>query len=258
MKISVILAKARICLIPAFAGMTLIISINCAFAATTFEQANEKYRAGDFKVSAELYAKAIENGETSGAAHYNLGNALFRLGQKGKALASYERARKILPRDTDVAWNINLVQSTFLDRLDVVDEPIFVFWAKKIAESVSFAELAFLVLVFCAILFVSALVSFIWPAGSGRLKGLQVLTLAVLLCSATLLGFKIWQGRDARAVVTDAEIFARYGPSGKETKAFLLHEGAEGWVSDEVKDWVYVTLANKSSGWVPKKSCEII
>jgi len=64
--------------------------------------------------------------------------------------------------------------------------------------------------------------------------------------------------KDPRVVVLDKEVYAHYGPSGKETNAFLLHEGAEGKVLDETPEWFYIVLKNKNSGWIPKSSCETV
>ena len=49
-----------------------------------------------------------------------------------------------------------------------------------------------------------------------------------------------------------------YGPSEKETKAFVLHEGALARVIDQTDEWYYIFLQDKNNGWVLKKSCEIV
>jgi len=54
------------------------------------------------------------------------------------------------------------------------------------------------------------------------------------------------------------EVTARYGPSDKETKAFVLHEGASAKVLDQTDGWYYIFLQDKNTGWVSKKSCAII
>ena len=49
-----------------------------------------------------------ESGLESGELHYNLGNAWFRLGELGPAILHYERARRSMPRDDDLAANLAL------------------------------------------------------------------------------------------------------------------------------------------------------
>jgi SH3-like domain-containing protein len=64
--------------------------------------------------------------------------------------------------------------------------------------------------------------------------------------------------REPAAVVLEKEVYAHYGPSERETKAFLLREGVEVKLLDESKGWLYVSLGEKNPGWVPKASCEVV
>ena len=48
----------------------------------------------------------LGNAGADGHLLYNLGNAAFRLNQIGRAILCYERARVLLPRDADLAFNL--------------------------------------------------------------------------------------------------------------------------------------------------------
>ena len=75
---------------------------------------------------------------------------------------------------------------------------------------------------------------------------------------SALFVLKWYQVKEPKAVILVKEIYARYGPSDKETKAFLLHEGAEARVMDETKGWWFIALVNKNSGWIPKETSGIV
>ncbi|MBK6660876.1 MAG: VWA domain-containing protein [Proteobacteria bacterium] len=93
---------------PDQAGQRAFEHKDYADAAHTFQdptwRAAARYRAGDF-------AGASEDLKTSDTAlgHYNRGNALARQGQLPDALAAYDAALKIDPKDEDAKFNRALV-----------------------------------------------------------------------------------------------------------------------------------------------------
>jgi hypothetical protein len=103
-----------------------------------------------------------------------------------------------------------------------------------------------------------ALLNYLFPGIRGILMSLRFPVFLILLASLVLFGLKWYDTKDERVVILDKEVSAYYGPSDKEAKAFVLHEGAEGKIMDSSRDWFYVALKNKNTGWIPKTSCEII
>lgn len=241
----------------ALAAAALIFVCTSANAAESplFQKANEKYRAADFKSALETYQKLLQTGQTTAAVYYNLGNAALKSGAKGQALVYYERARKAAPRDEDLKWNVGVLKDSLKDRVE--DRAHFALVAvKSFLDGWALHELA---LCFTAFLALAALLSI---AGffSARLpvRTFWPLVIAALVFSGALFALKAWDAKDPRAVVLDKETTAYYGPSDGETKAFVLHEGAEGRVTDESGDWLYISLQNKNAGWVRKNACEIV
>ena len=225
---------------------------------TRFEEANAKYEAQNFKEVAMAYEELVREGKAGTAVYYNLGNAYFRLGQKGKALASYERALAISPGDRDTRWNLDIVKSALPDRIQALPENIVVDWIKQMTEPVPVNQINLFFTAGLLLFFGFAVLNFIFPGIKRWVRFFQVLTVLALMVLGALFFVKWREVKDPRIVVLDKEVYAHYGPSNKETKAFLLHEGAEGKVLDETGDWFYIVLKNKNSGWIPKGSCEIV
>ena len=249
-------------LIPAFARMALFVlcvSGVPAIAAETslFQQANSKYQAGDFKGAAGSYKKLIQTGQTTAVLYYNLANATLKSGEKGQALVYYERALKAAPRDRDIRWNLRVLKEALPDKIE--DNSYFVVaGARDLLNQVTADELAILlsgVLLVVALLNISYVFFPIFKTWTSWVRALGFFGLIV---TTLLLGWKIWETKDARVVILDKEVYAFYGPSDRETKAFLLHEGASGKVTDTTDDWIYVTLPSKKSGWIRKNACETI
>ncbi|MEX1326087.1 MAG: tetratricopeptide repeat protein, partial [Desulfobacterales bacterium] len=71
-------------------------------AQEDFFEANRAYKNDQFQEAVDGYLKLTENGIENGHLYYNLGNAYYRLGDLGKAILFFERARLLLPRDDDL------------------------------------------------------------------------------------------------------------------------------------------------------------
>ena len=245
-------------------AMTVIIILpamivtNAISQQSAFTDANAKYQSGDFKGALASYESLLNSGKETVALDYNLGNAHFRLGHKGRALVYYERALRIVPRDPDVLWNIGILKTAVADRIEPPDENLLVFWIRKITDRLTVNEISLALSGLLVLWAFSAFLTFIFPAMKPVGRGLGILTLMFALPAVVLFGFKWLDIKDPQVVILDKEVQARYGPSDKETKAFTVHEGAEAKVTDESKDWLFITLSSKNSGWIPKKTCETI
>ena len=95
------------------AMLVLVCSLNVTLATTgpspveRFFEANQAYKNHQYQQAIDGYRHLIENGFENGQIYYNLGNAYFRLGNLGRAILSYERARFLIPRDSDLAFNLS-------------------------------------------------------------------------------------------------------------------------------------------------------
>ena len=245
-------------------SLALLAMTTLCFAASqsespgAFDQANALYKSGDFKGAYEAYQKLAEKGPPSAALCYNLGNAALRAGRKGKAVAAYERALLVNPRDENLRWNIQVLRGALPDRMDDAgDNPA---WSvvRRAVDFLSLNELAVFLNFALALLAVFSAFSFLFPKTRAFMRAPVFLSAAAAAALVFLFTVKWLDEKDPRVVILDKEVTARYGPSDRETKAFALHEGAEGRVRDETPDWYYVVLGNKNSGWVRKSACEVV
>ena len=75
--------------------------IPAADVAADFSTANELYAKGKFADAANLYEKVLQTGGQSPALLFNCGNAEFKAGHLGKAIAAYRQAELLAPRDAE-------------------------------------------------------------------------------------------------------------------------------------------------------------
>src|SRR5262245_10878323 len=87
-------------------GLTGSMAFSAESPAAAFEQANRLYEQGKFAEAAAAYEQLIHSGHRSAALFYNLGNAWFKAGQQGRAIAAYRQAEKWNPRDPNLNFNL--------------------------------------------------------------------------------------------------------------------------------------------------------
>ena len=79
--------------------------------AADFSAANQLYAKGKFADAAAAYEKILQTGAQSPALLFNAGNAEFKAGHLGKAIAAYRRAEQLSPRDAELRANLAFVRN---------------------------------------------------------------------------------------------------------------------------------------------------
>lgn len=224
--------------------------------ASPLSDAIARYDQGQFTQAAADFERLLDQGMNRSEIYYNAGNARLRAGEAARALLHYRRAQRLNPRDPDIQWNIAIVKKIFTDRI----EDATAWWWKPAARFIGYwrvDELAITVLFGAIALWIGTILR--WRRVALRATRVLLIAAFITTClSAVLLGARMIQVSGRHVVVTDTEVLARYGPSERETKAFVLHTGAEAKITDESRDWYQVTLTDRHAGWIPKTSCEII
>lgn len=72
--------------------------------------ANELLAAGHIDQAGAIYQQLLHQGVEDAAVFYNLGNVAMLQGNPGRALAFYEQAAELAPRDADIRHNLALAR----------------------------------------------------------------------------------------------------------------------------------------------------
>jgi tetratricopeptide (TPR) repeat protein len=86
----------------------LLAGLAPAAEPSRFDRANREFADGNFAKAADIYQGILETEGPPAAVLFNLGNAEQKLGNHGRAILAYERARLIAPRDPDLRANLAL------------------------------------------------------------------------------------------------------------------------------------------------------
>ena len=223
-----------------------------------YNEANSRYRNGDFPSAIAGYERAVESGGINPPLFYNLGNAYFENGDIGKAILWYERAKKLAPRDEDIQANLRFAQEVKKDREPEDTGDI----EKLLGDFFNFPSMNELSLIFsiCWIcLFVIAGWFLCYHRWSGKSTVILVFFIFlsfsfggwVLLRIYSLMG-------ETPAIVMNDVVTARSGPGITQTEVFIVHEGTKVFVKRRENEWILVRLHNGMGGWVLASQIESI
>lgn len=220
------------------------------------EQAGTLYLAGDYDGAARGWRSLVDEGWESVGLHLDLGNALLRLGFRGRAIASYQRALALDPGDADVQANLEQARAQNVDRLVGEAQPPL--HERALARTTERAALALFGLAW------SAFWLLLWlrsrsSRGARRWLGPAALLAALLaVAGGALLAGKAADRRTPTAVVIAPASPVREGPSRTLKPAFELHEGTTVRVLEAQGDVARVRLLNGLEGWVASADLEVI
>src|SRR5262245_56535411 len=208
----------------------------------TFVRALEVFDAAkspaDYRESAALLESLLADGFRNGAVYYNLGNAYFRAGEFGRAIAAYRKARPYRPRDPYLEANLRQALAVAPGRLSEPPPPWWthvLFWSAWLSfpEKVYGAFAGFLLAAVVAIVAV-----FVRRPRACWISAALALVAMILSLDASLAWSDVYRSR--RAVVT-TETVARKGIGQNYEPAFdqPLRDGAEFTLLSENGDWIF-------------------
>ena len=209
-----------------------------------FYQANQDYKDGAYEKAATAYEQLIRGGAVSGSVLYNLGNCYFRMNRLGKAILNYERAKRLLPRDPDLDFNLRYAEDRIKDRLEWTASFSIFEWLHALTLTEIFWSFALIHFLFWA-----ALLLRLWVRSEWSLYTVIGLGLFWIILGVST-GMKWHQNAyDMRGVVTAPEITVHAGPNEKDTILFKLHDGTMVTCEREESEWRLIQLTPEKRGW---------
>ena len=223
-------------------------------------EANRAYEAGEYELAAQGYRQALDGGIDSDVLHYNLGNAWFKQGELGEAIASYKRALQRNPRNESARSNLLRAEALIRDEaLAPLSLPVFLRPLAWVYYSLSLDEWAAAgAMLFLLLCLLGAVRPWIPTAALHRRRAsvlLAGLALACFVMAGVHYDFEI---RRTRAVVISGEVEVRSGPGSSYNLSFKIHEGLTVYVDETRSEWSRVHLGGELVGWVPSDQIEPI
>ena len=238
---------------------SILIALICtgkifaADVAADFSAANQLYAKGKFAEAAAAYEKILQTAGQSPSLLFNEGNAEFKAGHLGRAVAAYRQAELLTPRDAELRANLAFVRNQVQGV--AVRENRWQDWV----GSLTLNEGTLLTALFFWIAFGLLTARQIWPAIGPKLRAATRLAIVLMIVSGAVLGLQASNHfNSAVAVVTDAGATARSGPFDDAQTVFTAHDGAEMNVLDHHGDWVQATDGSGKIGWFSTKQVSVL
>ncbi len=223
-----------------------------ADAGETFNAANKLYEQQKFAAAAAEYEKLVQSSNISSAIYFNLGNAYFKAGQLGRAIAAYRRAEDIAPRDPDIQANLQFARNEAGSKWT---ESLWGQWVHRFTLNGWTSATVIFIWLFFGLLIIGH-----WrPEWRKTLRLWSIVFATGALFCGTCFSFSL---RDRLftnpAVVIVQEAVARRGPFEESQSYFSLRDGAEIFVVDRKDKWVQVADSSRRTGWLPESQVLVL
>ena len=245
-----------ICIVMACFGMFAIVPQKAVADSTAvFIDAIKDYKAGNFKEAGRKFEKITQSNIKNPYLYYNIGNSYLKAGDIGYAVLWYERAKKIMPNDPDLNFNLDhantLVKDKREDSINIME--VLFFWDNLVsAKMIQIASV------------LSSFAFFTWAAIQliRRKKifsgfGIMVLSIFILFTSVVFVNY-YKQAVKLNAVIVTKEAVIRSGMADTATQLFTLHAGTKIRVIEQKKGYLKIKFSKDKIGWVSTSQAVII
>jgi tetratricopeptide (TPR) repeat protein len=214
-------------------------------SVASFDAANKLYEQANYDAAAAAYEKLLASGQVSAPLYFNLGNACFKAGRIGRAVAAYRQAELLAPRDPDVRANLQFARNQ-VQGPTIPPSRLQTWLGRLTADEWTWLAVA-------AVWPLLLLLAFLqWRPGLKRsLRSTVFLLAATSLALAACLGTVLLQKRYTRSAIVNArDVLVRQGTLDISPSVFTAHDGAELRVLDQKDEWLEVCSDSRHVGWL--------
>jgi tetratricopeptide (TPR) repeat protein len=225
-----------------------------------FYTGNHYYQTQDYIKAVEEYVKLLDMGIENGNLYYNIGNGFLKLGKAGYAILCYEKARRLIPNDSDLKANLTYARSLIDEtQADDTHKNIVVRAVRKMYADLSLASIGDMTLALYLVL-VLVLALFIFNPIIGRKFGFIAVLLGLVFgCSALAFGIRYYGEVIVKhGVIVQKSAEAKYEPIDKSTTFYTLREGNGVIVLGTKEGWRQIRRFDGKTGWIKKEAAEEI
>lgn len=189
-----------------------------------FANGNQYYQAGEYDKAETEYRTLIDAGVRDPILFCNLGNTYVQLGQKGRAVAMYERTLRLAPRDEQARKNLEYIRG------GKPPQP-FVLWSPFLFVRDLFSLNEWLLILEGGICAVAVAMSLLLLLRRGRARqAAWFCFIGALAFTVIVACFAPWRWHEQRGrsvgVVIEKKLVSRHGPTKSHAEHLSLAEGA--------------------------------
>ncbi|MBF0521118.1 MAG: SH3 domain-containing protein [Nitrospirae bacterium] len=217
-------------------------------ADEVFKQASALYVSGKYDEALKQYETLVKEGYESGNLYYNMGNCYIKKNNIGYAILYYEKAKRLIPSDTDLRANSEYAVSLVKNRQSIGNIQS---WMERRIDRVFdvFTTNGLTVFLLLLYVFIMALLTISIYSGKVKRYAMPIILIAAFLF--ILSSYIFYERINVKeAVVLTERADVRYEPFDKATVFFTMYEGMTAEVIDTYNKWYKIKRADSKTGWV--------
>ncbi len=223
-------------------------------APPQFNQARQKYDAGDYAGAEASYAQLLAQEPKNAVYLYNLGNALYKQGKLGPAIAAYQRAFNADPRDSDIRYNLDFCLKKAGETLVPPGVPPVLF---DLFYWFNLPELLGLQWLFCWLALILAGLWIALPSWRARLKPFSTGALGLWIFWGGWFAMRKSLEPEHLGVIIAPSAEIRSGPGDSFNVIFTAPEGRRVEILAPQGDWLEIgVLKEGMQGWIKSDAVE--
>lgn len=217
-----------------------------------FYTANHFYETGDYKKAVEMYLAVLDLGVENGRLHYNIGNGFFKLGEIGYAILCYERARRLIPQDSDLKSNLEYAKELAgVSSFDTSQGRRLSEYVKAPFSGMNLNFLAILTAMVYLALLIAIAIGALNPIAGKKIGIVSAVLLAMFIFTLTSFSVRYYDEEILKyGVIIQKNVECKYEPIDKATTYYKPQEGDEVLVLKTREGWRQIKRGDGKMGWV--------
>ena len=235
----------------------ILISMN-SFAQENniqlWEKANAYYTTEEYQQALSIYEQIVNSGEESAKLYFNLGNSYYKTGDVNNAILYFERAKVLAPHDKDIEFNLQIANQFVVTKIEELPQPFFMRWKSSVTDKYP-ADTWATISIGAFFIFLILLGFFVFSRRTAIKRASFWIGIIAILFSGFTFSFAHHQKKKIKnrnhAIVFCPRVTVKSSPTQTGTDLFLIYEGLKIEITDSLKTWTEIKLADGNEGWLP-------
>lgn len=218
-----------------------------------FAEANSLYKQGVYDEALNNYQKIVDMGYQSADLYFNLGNCFYKLDKIAPAILYFKRAIKLEPNMDDAKFNLKMARKKTVDKIEEIPKTFIAKFWKSLTSIMTIYHWSILSIVLAFFSSISFLIYFFSNNSSSKMVNfvISLSTFFIMIISIVIAKQQtVWQKKHKEAVIMTKNSYVKVAPTQNSGDSFILHEGTEILVVDEIDEWLRVKLLDGKIGWI--------